>query len=140
MSRVLDEWEMDLTPIHRALLALCRERTTHAEHALLEGMGESQLAGMLRDFLREEYVTIPAGTPVVSCRWCNARVCWVVFHDRHHRSSFVVDGSECVAPTATEPGYGFHHIAACGGLVQMANARYVASEPIRQSPQRHEAA
>lgn len=124
------EWELDLPQMHRALLDLCRERTTHAEQAELEGMSEAQLAAMLRDFMREEYVTIPAGTPVVPCRSCGALVCRLPFHDRHYRSSFVVDGPECQQPTDTEAGSGYHHIADCpgSGLVQMARAAEV--EPL----------
>lgn len=131
MSRIVEAWEIDLTPVHRALLSLCRERMTKLEWRTLEAMGEAQLAAMLCGFLRQEYVTIPAGTPVVPCGSCAALVCRVAFDDRHYRTAFVANGPECHAPTATRPGRGFDHVADCpgSGLVQMAQQRYRESSP-----------
>lgn len=116
---------------HRALILLVQERLSDDfERRAAEDLSTADLSTMLRDFMREEFIAIPANTPVVRCRWCNAPIYWVQSNDarahvggRRLNVSVSVAGGECQRPTRTERGEGFSHLVDCprSGLLTISN-------------------
>lgn len=106
---------LSLDPVHRALIELNALRMTDPyEIRALEGMAQHELGVMLAGFMRQEPVTIPKGTLGRTCLGCGERVYDVYGRHRKGTSEMVsIAGPECSAPTATERGVGFVHVANC---------------------------
>lgn len=94
----------------RVLISMIRERLhDDFEKSEVERLSVPQLYRRLRELMREETVRIPAGTPVVECRWCKENICWVRGRFPKVRESIVVE----VRPTKKSDGEGYAHIADC---------------------------
>lgn len=117
MTRHRAVWEDDEPVLDRALRELVLEREhDDREKQRAMGAGAAQLAANLCESMQSEAVTIPAGTPIVACRWCGASVCWVPSRATAHRKKQYKESvSIDREPTTEREGQGYPHIAVCGG-------------------------
>lgn len=114
---VTSYYETTLDPMTRALMSMLRERRHDPiERAAIENMTPREIGRALQHEFRFEPIRIPKGTAPKPCRWCKTPVYWVpsrAMKGRLESVSIAGQPGECRAPTETEPGEGFSHLADC---------------------------